>query len=33
MNSFIPKDHPPVVANITIIIHHEIMNINFKIVV
>jgi hypothetical protein len=30
MNSFIPKDHPPVIANITIIIHHENMNINFK---
>jgi hypothetical protein len=30
MNSFISEDHSPVIANITMIIHHENMNINFK---
>jgi hypothetical protein len=30
MKSFIPMDHPLVIANITIIIHHEILSINLK---
>jgi hypothetical protein len=31
MNSFIPKDHPPIIENVTITKHNENMNTNIDI--